>query len=716
MADQLSMEITAPNGKVLTIQGDHVPTADELQQIFAKAGVATGADDVGPQRLPPQDVNLRIFGTKIGQINPDIVETGEALRQKDLANVKRSETEAADVASKLPRSLQWPAGAALAMREPIAQIAAVVSGTGSMLGAVRAVQASGGGALAALRTTYANANPVVRQSVVLAVSRALGIPSTYAELLMLGAGFPVKGGGKGGGGGAAQTTEEAIAKAAATEEAAAARAAAKRGPAYGPTPFHELPLAEQMPHLPTQDPATVRVTPGGQDYRARDVVPVPARQGAAPYQPPSTPFNELPLAQQMAMLPSRGPTPVTTRSGGPPARIGDYTVPPTPFNELPLAQQMEMLPSHGTTPVTTRSGGPPVRIGSGTAPPAASTPFHELPLAQQMEQLPMTGPTPVTTRTGGPPVRGLSTPPAAAAATTGAGTATGPAMAAPAVAEPPPKAEPPKTEPPKTEPPKTEPPKAGALTFSDADKQLIGHLEELGASPGQARARVTNAKVEGADAVTRLQNLVEELRLSKGTTQAPETGPWMGEGAGKAAAPSQPAPAGEASTTQPSAPAKTTTMGGTDIGHGVTRTALPGGRTEYVGPGGRTTVTEDLTQHGKRYAATLHLPDGKNSSLGNMQTAEEAHAAAARRATDWHPGKPIPQFGTLTGSTPAASAAASSAPPSTIREQLEAILRQRSGAEPTPRSLTAEEMIHMLEDRLKVQPGAARSEKFVKIY
>lgn len=38
-----SMTVTAPNGKTLTIQGDHVPTEAELHDIFAKAGVDTKA-------------------------------------------------------------------------------------------------------------------------------------------------------------------------------------------------------------------------------------------------------------------------------------------------------------------------------------------------------------------------------------------------------------------------------------------------------------------------------------------------------------------------------------------------------------------------------------------------------------------------------------------------------------------------------------------------
>jgi hypothetical protein len=41
--DQQTYEITAPNGKVLSITGDHVPTEAELHDIFAKAGVDTGA-------------------------------------------------------------------------------------------------------------------------------------------------------------------------------------------------------------------------------------------------------------------------------------------------------------------------------------------------------------------------------------------------------------------------------------------------------------------------------------------------------------------------------------------------------------------------------------------------------------------------------------------------------------------------------------------------
>ena len=41
------MTVTAPNGKTLTITGDHVPTETELQDIFTKAGVNTGASPEG---------------------------------------------------------------------------------------------------------------------------------------------------------------------------------------------------------------------------------------------------------------------------------------------------------------------------------------------------------------------------------------------------------------------------------------------------------------------------------------------------------------------------------------------------------------------------------------------------------------------------------------------------------------------------------------------
>ena len=91
-------------------------------------------------------------------------------------------------------------------------------------------------------------------------------------------------------------------------------------------------------------------------------------------------------------------------------------------------------------------------------------------------------------------------------------------------------------------------------------------------------------------------------------------------------------------------PVQKSSPSGTDIGNGVTRTQVGNGRTEYNGPGGHTTVTEDLTQDGKRFEAFLHKPDGTTSSLGYMRTAEEAHATAARRATNWHPGKDLPVF------------------------------------------------------------------------
>jgi hypothetical protein len=91
------------------------------------------------------------------------------------------------------------------------------------------------------------------------------------------------------------------------------------------------------------------------------------------------------------------------------------------------------------------------------------------------------------------------------------------------------------------------------------------------------------------------------------------------------------------------AAAETTAAASGDIGHGVTRTMPERGQTVYEGPGGRTTVTEDLTQAGRCFHVALELPNG-NSNLGTYSTALEAQQRAAMRATNWHPGKPLPDF------------------------------------------------------------------------
>lgn len=104
---------------------------------------------------------------------------------------------------------------------------------------------------------------------------------------------------------------------------------------------------------------------------------------------PST-FQDLPLAQQMEHLPMDGPVPTSARMGTPP-----FAPQPTAprFNDLPLAQQMEQLPTNGPIPETARTGGPPARVTSmapvtGAAPRiAGKTPSLEDSLVSAMDEI-----------------------------------------------------------------------------------------------------------------------------------------------------------------------------------------------------------------------------------------------------------------------------------------------------------------------------------------
>ena len=61
-------EITAPNGRTLEITGDHVPTESELHDIFAAAGVETGA---GPAPSPPsQPAAPQTWADRLGLNTP----------------------------------------------------------------------------------------------------------------------------------------------------------------------------------------------------------------------------------------------------------------------------------------------------------------------------------------------------------------------------------------------------------------------------------------------------------------------------------------------------------------------------------------------------------------------------------------------------------------------------------------------------------------------
>lgn len=113
--------------------------------------------------------------------------------------------------------------------------------------------------------------------------------------------------------------------------------------------------------------------------------PNPATSRTGPVVSPSTGINDLPLAQQMEMLPSHGGT-AGGRSGMP------LILPQAGINDLPLARQMEMLPSHGGVAGTR----------AGSTPLAPQTGINDLPLAQQMEMLPSEGGTP-SLRTGESP-------------------------------------------------------------------------------------------------------------------------------------------------------------------------------------------------------------------------------------------------------------------------------------------------------------------------
>lgn len=66
-------EVQAPNGKTLSIEGDHVPSEAELQSIFKAAGVATGTTQSAPsgptstiQKIMDIDQSLRNIPTDVG--------------------------------------------------------------------------------------------------------------------------------------------------------------------------------------------------------------------------------------------------------------------------------------------------------------------------------------------------------------------------------------------------------------------------------------------------------------------------------------------------------------------------------------------------------------------------------------------------------------------------------------------------------------------------
>lgn len=102
--------------------------------------------------------------------------------------------------------------------------------------------------------------------------------------------------------------------------------------------------------------------------------PNPATSRTGPVVSPSAGINDLPLSQQMEMLPSHGGT-AGGRSGMPPI------LPQAGINDLPLAQQMEMLPSEGGTP----------SLRTGESPQGFQGDINSLPLFQQQQILEGTG-------------------------------------------------------------------------------------------------------------------------------------------------------------------------------------------------------------------------------------------------------------------------------------------------------------------------------------
>ncbi len=116
--------------------------------------------------------------------------------------------------------------------------------------------------------------------------------------------------------------------------------------------FNDLPLAQQMEHLPQRGP-------------------MPEGRSSIPIQQPQTPFHELPLASQVNRLPTSGVIP-EGRFGSP------VQAPQTPFHELPLYQQAPSLPDVAA-PNVGRGPAPPYRPSGTPLPPNAPRIFTGTP-------------------------------------------------------------------------------------------------------------------------------------------------------------------------------------------------------------------------------------------------------------------------------------------------------------------------------------------------
>jgi hypothetical protein len=359
--------------------------------------------------------------------------------------------------------------------------------------------------------------------------------------------------------------------------------------------FNELPLAQQMDRLPpTPAPETTRFAiEANPELRAQAEAAAqrPAagrlRTAKAPKVPP-TPAEQMGLSPTStgATMETYPETPVPEGARAP-MPVDLERAPVVPFNERPLHEQMADLPET-PAPERTRFLEPPLR---------QETPFHERPLHEQMRDLPET-PAPERGRGPEPPQREAAPPPV----------------------------------------PFNELPLAQQMeqlpTEGVNPERMRGYSTEPPPRPSILKTKKTGATATAepeGQIVHDAEGNAYELGQNK---QGAATGTPVE--AAPAAAPEAP----------PAAPKKDYI----DVGHGVSQMPGPRGTTDYVGPGGHTSVTEDLTQGGKRYAATLHLPNGENHSLGYVNTAEEAHQAAATRATDWSPGKDLPQFESLTPS------------------------------------------------------------------
>lgn len=163
-----TFEITAPNGKMLSITGDHMPTEAEMNDIFAKTGVSTSADKPLAETRMPAGVPARGRGT---QLDPEKSQAGLAWATTPLGHP--TGVDAVD-------SFTSPLG-----------IASFAAGGAGII-----QKGLSGGVAAAVKAAAGEASPILKyevaRRVIAAPLRALGVPGAdeiAAPIAMVIAGY-----------------------------------------------------------------------------------------------------------------------------------------------------------------------------------------------------------------------------------------------------------------------------------------------------------------------------------------------------------------------------------------------------------------------------------------------------------------------------------------------------------------------------------------------